>query len=100
MQRGCANNNMNLSILLYASTLSFLIQFLNRLLSTSIVVHVLQPYQKCRHSHDISNCMRLIGFAATFDVGIKDESTDNGDATNDTNETEHRSYVTQRQLSV
>lgn len=43
MQRGCANNNINLSILLYILSLSLLIQYLNRMLSTFIVLHVISP---------------------------------------------------------
>lgn len=45
MQRGCANNNINLSILLYILSLSLLIQYLNRILSTFIVLHVISPHR-------------------------------------------------------
>lgn len=45
MQRGCANNNINLSILLYILSLSLLIQYLNRMLSTFIVLHVISPHR-------------------------------------------------------
>lgn len=44
-ERGCANNNINLSILLYILSLSLLIQYLNRILSTFIVLHVISPYR-------------------------------------------------------
>lgn len=43
MQHGCAANNINLSIMLYVTSLSLLIQLLNRILSTSIVLHVISP---------------------------------------------------------
>ncbi|XP_055299069.1 zwei Ig domain protein zig-8-like [Sitodiplosis mosellana] len=45
MQRGCASNNINLSILLYILSLSLLIQYLNRILSTFIVLHVISSHR-------------------------------------------------------
>lgn len=42
---GSAKNNINLSILLYILSLSLLIQYLNRMLSTFIVLHVISPHR-------------------------------------------------------
>ncbi|XP_031623503.1 zwei Ig domain protein zig-8-like [Contarinia nasturtii] len=54
MQRGCANNNINLSILLYILSLSLLIQYLNRILSTFIVLHVISPHRNPNINDDTS----------------------------------------------
>lgn len=67
MQRGCANNNISLSILLYASSLSLLIQLLQRIVSTSITLNVVSSYRQHRHIASIGDCIHLIGYKAAFD---------------------------------
>lgn len=46
MQRGCANARRNFSILLYILSLSFFIQYLNRVLSTFVVYCTISPSKK------------------------------------------------------
>lgn len=61
MQRGCANNNINLSILLYILSLSLLIQYLNRVLSTFMVIHVISPPRNRRgHEQLLANTERTL----------------------------------------
>lgn len=82
MQRGCANNNISLSILLYASSLSLLIQLLQRIVSTSITLNVVSSYRQHRHHiASIGDCMHLIGFKAAFDSST-DTNSPNIESTN------------------
>lgn len=59
MQRGCANNNINLSILLYILSLSLLIQYLNRILSTFVVLHVISPHRNQPNINDDTSEIHL-----------------------------------------